>query len=43
MFVNNNALLCFVQDSQILQICDNVEHFSDVLLHIFICKNVIIN
>ena len=35
------ALLCFVQESQILQICYNVEHFSDTLFHILICNNVI--
>ena len=31
MFVIIYELLGFVQESQILQICYNVEHFSDIL------------
>ena len=31
MFVIIYALLGFVQEQQILQICYNVEHFSDTL------------
>ena len=41
MFVIIYALLFFVQESQILQICNNVEHFSDLLFHILICTKVI--
>ena len=41
MFVIVYALLGFVQESQILQICNNVEHFSDILFHSLICNNVI--
>ena len=38
MFVIIYALLGFVQESQILQICYNVEHFSDILFqYIFHC------
>ena len=33
--------LCFVQEPQILQICYNVEHFSDILFLILICNNVV--
>ena len=39
MFVIINTLLGFVQESQILQICYNVEHVSDILFHILICNN----
>ena len=43
MFVIIYALLGFVQESQILQICYNVEHFSDILFHILICNEKIEN
>ena len=39
MFVIVNAILCFEQESQILHICYNVEHFSDIVFHILICNN----
>ena len=41
MFVIIHALLVFVQESQFLQSCYNVEHFSDILFHVLICNNVI--
>ena len=40
MFVIIYALLGFVQESQILQLCYNVEQFSDILFHVLICNNV---
>ena len=36
MFVIIYSSLGSVQESQILQICYNVEHFSDILFHILI-------